>query len=147
MTEESGKFTIRSGGDIGNESNSGHLKLIITLIIILVIIGAGVAVLLILYFNNEDDDKKKEDNKQDISYKKAEKLYLLFWTENMKSSDDKEEKRKLCVGKIDPFKNDKVEFKGLCMQDGPAGVRFADGTSISWQAGINNAATFNKSLL
>ena len=33
------------------------------------------------------------------------------------------------------------------MKDGPAGVRFANGTSISWQASINTASTFNKNLM
>ena len=26
-----------------------------------------------------------------------------------------------------------IDFKGLCLQDGPAGVRFNDGTSTTWQ--------------
>ena len=27
----------------------------------------------------------------------------------------------------------KVNFKGMCLQDGPAGVRYAKGTGFSWQ--------------
>ena len=57
------------------------------------------------------------------------------------------EKAYICVGQIDPLKNSKVDFKGMCLQDGPAGVRFANGTGISWQAPINTAATFNKKLM
>ena len=53
----------------------------------------------------------------------------------------------LCVGQIDPFKNDKIDFKGMCLQDGPAGVRFARGNSISWQGSLNNAMTFDKKLM
>ena len=57
------------------------------------------------------------------------------------------EKGFLCNGQIDPFKNEKIDFKGMCLQDGPAGVRFAKGTSISWQASLNTAVTFNKQLM
>ena len=158
---KSEKLTIRSGGEIEeeNQPNKSHMVLIISLVIIFVIlIAAGVTIFLIFFLNNDDEnDDKKEEDRWAESYKKAEtfvsylnlteKINLLFGTENMKESEDKEEKRKLCVGKIDPFKNDQIEFKGLCAQDGPAGVRFADGTSISWQAGINTASTFNKTLM
>ena len=58
-----------------------------------------------------------------------------------------DEEQFTCVGMLDPFESEYVDFNGMCLQDGPAGVRFAEGHSISWQAGINNAATFNKSLL
>ncbi|KAI8804500.1 glycoside hydrolase superfamily [Cladochytrium replicatum] len=37
-------------------------------------------------------------------------------------------------------------FNGLCLQDGPAGVRFGNGTSV-FPSGINVAATFNKQLM
>ena len=53
----------------------------------------------------------------------------------------------LCVGQIDPFKNENIDFKGMCLQDGPAGVRFAEGTGISWQGSLNNAMTFDKNLM
>ena len=35
----------------------------------------------------------------------------------------------------------------MCLQDGPAGVRFARGNSISWQGSLNNAMTFDKKLM
>ena len=54
---------------------------------------------------------------------------------------------KFCEGHIEPLKNDKVDFKGMCLQDGPAGVRYSNGTSISWQSNLNLAATFNKQLI
>lgn len=88
----------------------------------------------------------------DQSYSKAEafisklnfdeKFALMYGTENMKSVSDGG-----CVGQIDPLQNGNVNFKGMCLQDGPAGVRYARGTSISWQANINVAATFNKELM
>ena len=53
----------------------------------------------------------------------------------------------LCVGQIDTFKNENIDFKGMCLQDGPAGVRFAEGTGISWQGSLNNAMTFDKNLM
>ena len=61
--------------------------------------------------------------------------------------EDESELQYLCVGQIDPFKNEKVDFKGMCLQDGPSGVRFAKGTGISWQGSLNNAMTFDKNLM
>ena len=52
-----------------------------------------------------------------------------------------------CVGQIAPINNGNVNFKGMCLQDGPAGVRYARGTGISWQANLNLAASFNKDLM
>ena len=80
---------------------------------------------------------------------RTEKVRLLYGTENMRFLflNNDTEKKNLCVGEIGAFKNEKVNFKGMCLQDGPAGVRFAKGSSISWQANINLACTFNKSLL
>ncbi|KAJ3268803.1 hypothetical protein HK104_005253 [Borealophlyctis nickersoniae] len=49
-----------------------------------------------------------------------------------------------CVGQIGAVP--KIGFKGLCLQDGPVGVRFADGVSV-FPASINVAATFDKSLM
>jgi len=36
-------------------------------------------------------------------------------------------------GYILKFKINNLDFKGICLQDGPAGVRFNDGTSTTWQ--------------
>ena len=66
-------------------------------------------------------------------------METLLWEEWMKPYK--------CVGQIDAFKNSDVDFKGMCLQDGPAGVRFADGTGISWQASINAGMTFDKKLM
>ena len=86
----------------------------------------------------------------DQSYSKAEQFVsklsfdqqfsLMYGTDNLKSINDGG-----CVGQIDPISS--ANFNGMCLQDGPAGVRFAKGTSISWQANINVAATFNKELM
>ena len=109
----------------------------------------------------EDESNSEEYDNWTNSYKKAdefisklnltEKIYLLYGTENMgfyKSPYiDKKEFYHLCEGRIDPLKNDKINFKGICLQDGPAGIRFSNGTSISWQSNLNLAATFNKTLM
>lgn len=34
--------------------------------------------------------------------------------------------------------NEKVDFKRMCLQDGPSGVLFDNGTDISWQGSLNN---------
>ena len=134
----------------------------IILLIVIAGIGIGCYFLYVIYLKKPNDEKKviKPIN-WDEAYKKAEnfvsklnrteKVNLLFGTENMRFLDptkvNESEYEHLCVGQIDPLKNDKVNFKGMCLQDGPAGIRYTKGTSISWQANINNAATFNKTLL
>ena len=68
-----------------------------------------------------------------------EKLSILFGIQNMQ----KKPEDKGCVGAIEPIKE---KFGGICLQDGPAGVRFSTSTQ-SWQAAINTVSTFNKSLM
>jgi beta-glucosidase len=48
-----------------------------------------------------------------------------------------------CVGNIPAI--ERVGWPGLCLQDSPLGVRFAEGVS-AFPAGINVAATFDKDL-
>ncbi len=75
------------------------------------------------------------------------KISLLFGTENMYLTN---ENKIGCEGKIDPFMYNDTEnniiFNGMCLQNGPAGVRFAKGTSLSWQSPLNTACTFDKNL-
>ena len=141
-----------------DEENSKKIKYIIFIMGITLIIAALIIILIICFAKKNEEE---EMNSWDISYQKAEefvnklnlteKVNLLFGTQNMKGSsiiiEDESEKQYLCAGQIDPFDNPKVKFKGMCLQDGPAGVRSAKGTSISWQASINSAATFNKKLM
>lgn len=49
-----------------------------------------------------------------------------------------------CVGNIPAIPSQ--NFSGLCLQDSPLGVRFADRVS-AFPAGINSAATFDKDLM
>ena len=157
------KFEIESPNS--NNILAKPLKKRIYIILIMVIIIVSIAIILnFIIFSghkNGNKDEKTLEDSWDISYKKAEEfinklnlteqINLLFGTQNMKAQSilitNQTEKQFLCVGQIDPFINEKVNFKGICMQDGPAGVRFANGTSISWQASINTASTFNKNLM
>ena len=94
--------------------------------------------------------KSFADNHWDESYEKAKKLVsslsfdekvsLMIGADNMRNANNGG-----CVGTISAI--NKVNFKGMCLQDGPAGVRYAKGTGISWQANLNVAATFNKDLM
>jgi len=79
-------------------------------------------------------DQKAQSFMSDLS--ESEKIDIVTGYMNMQGT---------CVGNIKPLS--RKNFKGLCLQDGPAGVRFNEGTSTTWQAGINSAATFNKELL
>ncbi|CAE6491427.1 unnamed protein product [Rhizoctonia solani] len=49
-----------------------------------------------------------------------------------------------CVGNTPAIPS--IDFPGLCLQDSPLGVRFADKVSV-FPAGINTAATFNRDLM
>jgi len=82
----------------------------------------------------EEADAKAREWCKDLT--NEEKITLVTGRENMTG---------VCVGSIDPI--ERKGFKGLCLQDGPAGVRFAKGTATSWQASINTAATFDRKLL
>ena len=126
------------------------------IIIALLLLTATSAILLFIYIQ-----KKSSINNWENSYDKAkvlisqltltQKLNLLYGTENMifhtPEFNDNYQKQYLCVGKINSFEYNNKKFNGMCLQDGPSGIRFAEGTSISWQAPINTAATFNKNLI
>ena len=125
-------------------------------IIISVVCGAVViaGIVVLVVFLLKDDEEEEEEKKLKFltwaeAHEKAkakvkeftveEKLNLIFGTQNMqKKTEDGG-----CVGAIDPVEG---KFGGICLQDGPAGVRFSTSTQ-SWQAGINTAATFNKTLM
>ena len=49
-----------------------------------------------------------------------------------------------CVGNISPI--ERVGFDGLCLEDAPLGVRFADGVT-AFPSGLNAAATFDRQLM
>ena len=111
--------------------------------------------------NSTNSTDLKDYGAWNESYRKAEefisklnsteRVNLLFGTENMIMEtlmwDEETMKDNKCVGQIDAFKNSEIDFKGMCLQDGPAGVRYANGTGISWQASINAGMTFDKKLM
>ena len=150
------QYQSKENANIESPKPKSKLTLIIIIVAGVVVIAVVLAVVLTLTLN-----KKKKKLSWDEAYKKAEKFIsklsrtekvnLLFGTQNMKMEtmliEDESELQYLCVGQIDPFKNKKVDFKGMCLQDGPAGVRFAKGTGISWQGSLNNAMTFDKQLM
>ena len=125
-------------------------------IIISVVCGAVVIagiVVLVVFLLNDDEEEEEEKKLKFLTWAEAhekakakvkeftveEKLNLIFGTQKkQKKTEDGG-----CVGAIDPVEG---KFGGICLQDGPAGVRFSTSTQ-SWQAGINTAATFNKTLM
>ena len=130
-------------------------------IILSVLLLIILIILLIYFIFIKKTTKSILDNNWDDSYKQAnefisklnlkEKINLLYGTENMKIETSLikniSETAFLCKGQIDSFKNDKIDFKGMCLSDGVSGIRFTQGTSIPYQAPINTAATFNKNLI
>jgi len=142
--------------DIKEEvNNDSKKKWIIIGVVCGVVIVAGIIVLLIFLLKDKDKDNNEEEKKElkfitwAEAHEKAkakvkeftdeEKFNLIFGTQNMqKKTEDGG-----CVGAIDPVEG---KFGGICLQDGPAGVRFSTSTQ-SWQAGINTASTFNRTLM
>ena len=95
-------------------------------------------------FNNNPNFITWEEAYQKASIKlkefnTTEKLSLLYGIQNLQ----KKSKDGGCIGAIEPIKG---KFPGICLQDGPSGARFTPKTT-SWQAPINTASTFNKSLM
>ena len=128
-------------------------KILAIIFVFLFLLAIAITVIIVLTKDsNQDDDKEKKELKF-LSWEEAhklakiklrnftleEKLSLLYGTKNMQNTDHSD----TCVGMIDPIKD---KFGGICLQDGPAGVRFSKSTQ-SWQAGINTASTFNKTLM
>ena len=147
-------YPSKENPTIENPKPKSKLSIIIIIAAVVVVVVVLIVVLCLTL------KKKNKKITWDKAYKKAEKFIsklnrtervnLLFGTQNMKMETLLIEDSELpytCVGQIDPFKNEKVDFKGMCLQDGPAGVRFAKGTSISWQGSLNNAMTFDKQLM
>ena len=132
-------------------------SLLVAVLLVLIIIS----IILLIALDKDLPPQKMENlNNWNDSYRKAEefvsklnrheKVGLLYGTENMRflTIKEKEKLDGLCVGEISPIiKNNKTIFKGMCLQDGPAGVRFAKGSAISWQSNLNLAATFNRTLM
>ena len=146
--------------DIKEQINKDSKKMYIILGLIFCSIALIAVIIILIYFLNKDSDSDSKNNNPADS----NKLKFLSWTEAHKEAQKKlrnftlEEKLGLiygtknmintgqsnyCVGMIDPIPD---KFGGICLQDGPAGVRFSKKTQ-SWQASINTAATFNKSLM
>ena len=147
--------------DNNEESSSSSSCLKNPKILIAIIAGAVVVIVVVIVLAvvlTKDDDSSEssvDDDDIDISnigderwveaYKKAknflksfsyEEKYLLLYGDYNVS--------KTCVGGISPIPE--RGFPGICLQDGPAGVRPSDYTT-TWQAAINSAATFNRDLV
>jgi len=80
-----------------------------------------------------------------VSYDKARKLVeRMTLTEKVNITTGTGWAQDLCVGNTAPATN--VGFPGLCLQDGPLGIRFADHIT-SFPAGITVGATWNRDLM
>ncbi|KIW57183.1 hypothetical protein PV05_05774 [Exophiala xenobiotica] len=79
------------------------------------------------------------------SYDKAQKLVdRMSLVEKVNITTGTGWAMDLCVGNTAPAVN--AGFPGLCLQDGPLGIRFAD-HATSFPAGITVGATFNRDLM
>ena len=146
--------------------SKSNLNIIIIAIEAIIIVGLLIALIVVAVKKKNDDDDEEINNYNNANtnnnddsdneyveenfdwtteYDKArklistysleEKMLLTYSTENMQGT---------CVGSIDA--NINKGFPGICLQDGPAGVRFSNNTQ-SWHAAINTAATFNRTLM
>ena len=127
------------GGEGGSGSILGSKQKIIIAIVAAVVVIVVVVVVLVVVLKDDDNILSWEE-----AYKKAEKALKEYTLE---------EKTKLlynqlgmtpCGGSISPNKD--KGFPGMCLNDGPSGVRPSASTQ-SWQASINTAATFDKDLM
>lgn len=128
------------------DKKRNKICLIVSLVSCAVAIGAVIAIIVILlkddsenqlnFLTWEEAHKKAKEKIKDFTV--DEKLSLLYGIQNMQKTRENG-----CVGSIEPIQD---KFGGICLQDGPAGVRFSLSTQ-SWQAGINTASTFNKTLM
>ena len=129
-----------------------NLKILIPIIIGAIVVIVVVIVFCVVLIGKDDDSSSSEENydySDNLSWEQAYEIaknklknwsndekYLLFYsTENILGK---------CEGSIDG--NLKRNFPGICLQDGPAGVRFSKKTT-SWQASINTASTFDRDLI
>ena len=117
----------------------------------------SVILIIILYFIY-----KKNNMESNIS---TQKINILSWEESYKKAKEYlktfslKEKISLmygntinptrgCVGQIFPIKTFfQLKFPGIKFDDGPQGVRFQKGKTISWPTTINLSSTFNKKLI
>ena len=126
-------------------------KILIGIIVISVIVIVAVVVIAVVLAKSDDSSESSvvEDDIGDErwveAYEKAknflksfsyEEKYLLLYGEYNVA--------KTCVGGISPIPE--RGFPGICLQDGPAGVRPSN-YATTWQASINSAATFNRDLV
>ena len=128
------------------DKKKNKICLIVSLVSCSLAIGAVIAIIIILlkddsenqlnFLTWEEAHKKAKEKIKDFTV--DEKLSLLYGIQNMQKTRENG-----CVGSIEPIQD---KFGGICLQDGPAGVRFSLSTQ-SWQAGINTASTFNKTLM
>ena len=128
------------------DKKRNKICLIVSLVSCSLAIGAVIAIIIILlkddsenqlnFLTWEEAHKKAKEKIKDFTV--DEKLSLLYGIQNMQKTRENG-----CVGSIEPIQD---KFGGICLQDGPAGVRFSLSTQ-SWQAGINTASTFNKTLM
>ncbi|ORX97354.1 beta-glucosidase 1 precursor [Clohesyomyces aquaticus] len=79
------------------------------------------------------------------SYKKAAKLVeQMTLVEKVNITTGTGWSMDMCVGNTHPVP--RLKFPGLCLQDGPLGLRFAD-NSTAFPAGVTVGATWNKDLM
>ncbi|KAF2635040.1 hypothetical protein P280DRAFT_554085 [Massarina eburnea CBS 473.64] len=85
------------------------------------------------------------DKQWEESYKKAAELVKqMTLVEKVNITTGTGWSMQLCVGNTGPV--ERLKFPGLCLQDGPLGLRFADNTT-AFPAGITVGATWNKELM
>ena len=107
------------------DKKRNKICLIVSLVSCGVAIGAVIAIIIILlkddsenqlnFLTWEEAHKKAKEKIKDFTV--DEKLSLLYGIQNMQKTRENG-----CVGSIEPIQD---KFGGICLQDGPAGVRFS----------------------
>ena len=132
---------------------SSNIKRNVIISIAVGVVVLAILVVLIIFYIQKDKEEEDPNKLEFLTWEEAhkrakeklkdftdeEKLSMLYGIQNMA----KKAEEGGCCGYIEPIKD---KFGGICLQDGPAGVRFATSTQ-SWQASINTASTFNRTLM
>ena len=126
------------GGGAGGSGSGSMLKIIIGIVAAIVVIVV-VVVVLVVCLKDDDNILSWEE-----AYEKAEKALKDYTLEEKSKLLYNQLGMKPCGGSISPNKD--RGFPGMCLNDGPSGVRPSASTQ-SWQASINTAATFDREIM
>ena len=145
----------KMNGENANQDETSSKKKYIIIGAIAAGIVVIVAIVLIVVFVTKDDDDSSSSSSEIISWD----FDIIDWDSAYKKAEEDLAKLNLTdkinllygIGDMSDLsgiiaENSKINLQQINLQDGPTGVRTPK-TTTSWQAGINLASTFNRTLM